>query len=697
MAMYYNKVKYQLMADLSTLGRTVRIAALSLGVPLAALALQAPSSLFVERVYPALERAECRSCHNSNGVASGTRLRFPPSDADRATAEAFGLGLSSLIDRQDPKSSLLLRKPTLQMPHAGGERIRKGSSEEASLREWVNHLASVPEADLRASIARLGGSRTKSGQPTALRRLTHAQYNNTVRDLLGDFTRPADHFPQEDYLNGFTNQVEGQTVPPLLAEAYTTAAEKLAANAFRHGEATRVIPCKPKTANDAVCRDRFIRDFGGRAFRRPLTGGEVRKYAALFDETDLGKLDFNGRAKLVVEAMLQSPAFLFHLEEGPAGRWRQYGVASRLSYFLWDTMPDEQLFQAAQAGELKDAAGVKRVAAAMMKRPEAKRALENFLAQWLRFDRVLASARNVRRYPDFGPSLLSAMTQETRHLFNHLVWNDKNFMEFFKGDYTFVSARLAQLYGLEAPAQDFDLVKYPAASKRAGVLGHAGFLTLTGNPNETSPTARGLFVREHFLCQVVPPPPPGVDTTLPALDGEKPMTTRERLALHTTNKSCSGCHNLIDPIGSGLEGFDNIGRGRDKVVVTLQQQRDAVTNATRQPQRFELPLDTSGFIQGIAESNFSTAAQLGNILAESPVCQTCMVKQIFRYAVGRHETDADERDLNELYKLFKTSGFRFQSLLLALVSSGSFLGEEGPDGRSVTSTKLIGSRKGNSQ
>jgi hypothetical protein len=323
----------------------------------------------------------------------------------------------------------------------------------------------------------------------------------------------------------------------------------------------------------------------------------------------------------------------------------------------------------------------------MMDNPQTRQALEVFLSQWMRFDRVLASARSARRYADFGPSLLSAMTQETRHLFNHLVWNDQNFMELFNANYTFISARLAQLYEMPAPANDFMKVKYPAGSHRAGVLGHGGFLTLTGNPNETSPTSRGLFVREHFLCQHVPPPPPGVDTNLPAANAEKPMTTRERLAMHTTNPSCASCHNLIDPIGSGLEGFDNLGKYREKVTLRIQLQRDSVTNQPRPQQDIDLPLDTKGFIQGIANSNFSNPAELGNILANDPTCQRCVVKQIFRYAIGRHEKEADQQQLDALYATFKESGFRFRELLLSIVTSRTFLGTPAtaaPPGSGIT-------------
>jgi hypothetical protein len=629
---------------------------------------------FVDKVYPVLESAECRMCHNDDGVSSATRLRFPPPEAKIEGIQSFGLRLSALVDRQEASRSLLLRKPTLRVPHTGGERIKKGSEQEAVLGTWVEYLAKLSESDLKASLARLTAVSKGPVKPGAIRRLTHSQYNNTVRDLLGDFTRPADQFPQEDFLNGFTNQVEGQSIPPLLAEAYTVAAEKLAANAFRRGDTQQLIPCKPASAADASCRDRFIRAFGCKAFRRPLTTQESSSYGKLFTQVAAKEQSFAAGAKLVVEAMLQSPSFLFHLEEGPNGTWRRYAVASRLSYFLWDTMPSKELFHAAEAGELDTPAGIRSMTRRMLDNPHAKRALENFLAQWMRFDRVLGSARNVRRYPDFGPSLLAAMTAETKHLFNYLVWNDKNFMEMLNAGYTFLSPRLAQLYGMEAPAEDFGQVQYPAGSTRAGVLGHAGFLTLTGNPNETSPTARGLFVREHFLCQSVPPPPPGVDTNLPPVT-DKPMTNRDRLAVHLTNQSCAGCHSLIDPIGYGLEGFDNIGRARDKLVLRIQQQRDAVTNAERKTKEFELPLDTSGQIQGIPNSQFTTAKALGNILANDPTCQRCVVKQVFRYAVGRHENEQDQAELDALYDNFRKSGFKFRELLQVLVTTKPFLGQ----------------------
>jgi hypothetical protein len=629
---------------------------------------------FADKIYPVLEGAECRMCHSDKGVASATRVHFPPPEATPDAIRAFGLGLAAVVDRNNPDTSLLLRKPTQRVAHGGGERIKKGTPEEAALQSWVAYLARLTPADLNTALSRLKPDR-RPAAATVVRRLTHSQYNNTVRDLLGDFTRPADQFPQEDYLHGFINQAEEQSIPPILAEAYTVAGEKLAATAFRHGDTRGLTPCKASSPSDAACRDRFIREFGLKSFRRPLASNETAGYARLFTQTATQKKDFLAGAQVVVEAMLQSPSFLFHLEDGPNGASRQYGIASRLSYFLWDTMPDAELLRAAAAGELETPANIRKVALRMMDTPQARRAFEEFLGQWTRFDRVLASVRNARQYADFNPSLLASMTSETRHLFNHLVWGDKNFMEMFSADYTFLSARLAQLYGLDAPAEDFGMVKYPAGSTRAGILGHAGFLTLTGNPTETSPTARGLYVRENFLCQEVPPPPPGVDPTLPAVSDEKPMTTRERLAAHVANRNCSSCHNLIDPIGFGLEGFDNVGRFREIVTIRTAQLRDAVTNAQTASKNIDLPLDTKGYILGIPDSEFSNAAELGKILAGDPTCQKCVVKQIFRYATGRRETKSDQEQLDALYNVFQKSGFRFRELVLALVTSDSFLGK----------------------
>ena len=193
-------------------------------------------------------------------------------------------------------------------------------------------------------------------QNAELRRLTHSQYNHTVRDLLGDQTAPANQFPPEDFINGFRNQSRGQSLSPLLVEAYSDAAEKLARSAFRGGDTHGLIPCKPS----AECRARFVREFGRKAFRRPLDAGEQQRYEALMAREP----DFLKGAQMVVEAMLQSPNFLFWLDATPDPKLKPWATANRLAYSLWDTMPDAELFAAAARGDLSTRAGVEKAGSA---------------------------------------------------------------------------------------------------------------------------------------------------------------------------------------------------------------------------------------------------------------------------------------------------------------------------------------------
>jgi hypothetical protein len=497
-----------------------------------------------------------------------------------------------------------------------------------------------------------------------MRRLTHSQYNNTVRDLLGDQTRPADQFPQEDFTNGFKNQSAAQDIPPLLAEAYDAAAEKLAERAFQSGQdVNHLIPCKPRSVSDAACRNRFIREFGLKAFRRPLTIAEANRYSTVFAKEARRTGKFLNGAQLVVEAMLQSPKFLFRIEQGGSRRGHQ--IAGRLSYFLWDTMPDRELFRAAGAGELNTEPGVEKAVARMLGDERAKEALDEFISQWLRFDLVLNTVKDRTLFPQFTPELATAMTEETLRLIADVVWNDRSFMEIFEADYGFLNSDLAALYGMPAPAGEFEKVRFPAGSERAGLTGQAMFLALTSKPGETSPTVRGYYVREHFLCFQVPDPPPGTNSNLPPLRVDMPQTNRERLKDHL-ERQCAGCHSLMDPIGFGLEKFDVIGRRREKQLVTFfSDRRDRESKG----KVVELPLDVSGTVSGLKDGNFTSPKGLGQILARSPQCQDCIVKQFFRYAFGRRETDADKSLLDKASNRFRASEFRLKELLSFLAKS----------------------------
>jgi hypothetical protein len=497
-----------------------------------------------------------------------------------------------------------------------------------------------------------------------LRRLTHAQYNNTIRDLLGDDSRIADQFPPEDFVNGFKDQFQSQSISPLLAESYSIAAEKLARNTFRAGDTHHLIPCKATGLTDTACRDKFIRAFGKQAFRRPMTADEVNRYARLFTSEARGQKSFLAGARIVVEALLQSPAFLTRAENGAVPASTPYETASRLSYFIWNTMPDAALMHSAESGELNSGPGVERIARGMLKDPRAHAAVDEFVSQWLRFDRVLGMVKDRRIFPSYTPEVGLAMTEEPRRLASDLVWSNGDFRKLFSADYTFVNSDLAALYQLPAPAAEFGRVALPENSGRAGVTGQALFLSSTSKPEETSPTARGLFVREQFLCQGVPPPPPGVNTNLPALTKGRPQTNKERLASHTNNESCASCHSLVDPIGFGLEKYDAIGQRREKLKITFFPGHGEKEEKT---ETVELNLDAQGFIAGIANSNFTTPRELGNVLAQSRQCQECVVKQLFRYAAGRRETPNDRRVIEKAYDEFKGSQFQFQELMVSLI------------------------------
>lgn len=619
---------------------------------------------FREKIYPVLEKAGCRNCHNVEGVASATRLHFPQESADPVRVEAFGLSLVDLVDRQSPSNSLLLAKPTLRVAHTGGERIRKGSPDESVLRMWVNYLAGLNDSEVVK--ARRYTQEEKGGYGVArtvvIRRLTHAQYNNTVRDLLKDTSDPASLFPPEDYVNGFKNQYEALSVSPILADAYSRAAERLAANAFRRGDSRGLIPCKPVSENDADCRKKFIETFGRRAFRRPLEPSEIAAQQAIFQ----AEKSFLAGAQAVIETMLQSPSFIFWLEDSADPKWKPYAKASRLSYFLWATTPDDELLASAASGTLETSEGVERVARRMLEDQRARQGLDEFVSQWLRFDRVMTASRERRLYPLFNQNLAKSMTEEARHFIADLAWNDRNFMEAFTANYSFINSDLAAVYKVPPPARDFQRVEFPAETERAGLLGQTLFLALSSKPDDTAPTGRGLFIREQFLCQQVPPPPPGVDTNLPPVEESKPVTNRQRLAMHTTNKSCAGCHNLIDPIGFGFEKFDAIGARRETHKMLFYP-----ANADRRakPNEINLELDTKGWVAGIASSEFSSPRGLGEVLAKTPQCQECVVKQVFRYMAGRQDTAADRPVLNEALQDFRRSGYRFKELMIALIRS----------------------------
>ncbi len=610
-----------------------------------------------------IDRAGCIDCHNPDGVASDTSLVFPGPGASPKLAQQFGDDLLDLINPQDIEKSRLLRKPTRRMEHAGGMKVIPGSADERILRAWVTELGRSPQ--IKNAIALLRFFEQTTGlavDPSVLRRLSASQYNNTVRDLLGDVTAPARQFPPEDFVDGFKNQFMAQAASPVLTEAINAAAQQLADNAIRavkNGDPHHLLPCRPPQLQKNRCAERFVASFGRRAFRRPMSPSELDRYKNLLAQ----QKDPLAGVRIVIETMLQSPHFLYQ-REGTDVVSRRYARASRLSFFLWNTMPDDHLMDRAARGDLDAADGTESVAQDMLNDPRARQAMDEFTEQWLRFDRIASAVKDRRSHPEYTREVQVAMAEETRRFVADLIWNDKDFSTAFTARYSFVNAELAALYKLPPPTEEFAQVPYPKDSLRSGLLGQGLFLASTGKPSDTSPTGRGLFVREHFLCQTVPPPPPGVSVELPARGpGGRPITNRERLRIHTASESCGGCHNLIDPIGLGFENFDTTGRQR----ATQSATSDEKTKMT-----VALPLDIKGQIAGIANGSFSDPIEIGKLLASNTQSQMCVAKHLFRYALGRHEGSADRLAIQKSFAAFKASGFRFRSLVLAMVRTNEF-------------------------
>ena len=383
---------------------------------------------------------------------------------------------------------------------------------------------------------------------------------------------------------------------------------------------------------DVKCRDQFVRTFGARAFRRTLRENEFKRYAAAFTAQASATGKFLEGARTVVEAMLQSPKFLFHMEAGPDGRSVDYDIASRLSYFLWDTMPDQALFDAAAKGELRTPAGREAATRRLLADPRAHQALDEFFDEWLRFDRVLNASKESRRFPEFSPEMAGNMVEETRRLLDHLAWDNGNFMELFTADYAYLSAR--SCLALQAPGAAGTIRNgaFPRGRPALGPVGRSGLPGGNAGPTETSPTHAGFSFANSCCASRCRRLLRMSIRSLPEANAERPLTRRQRMAEHVANQLCASCHRLMDPIGFGLESFDAIGRLRQRETILIE----SATGNRKDDKKIDLDLDTNGEIAGIPNSSFSDAKQLGAILAQSPVCQECIVRQIFRYAYGRH-------------------------------------------------------------
>ena len=399
-----------------------------------------------------------------------------------------------------------------------------------------------------------------------IRRLTGWEYENTVFDLLGDDSHPAAGFPQEGG-SGFDNNADVSAVTRLMAQKYMLAAEDIASRAV--GDLQTLLPCDP-AAGERACVEQWVEGFGLRAWRRPLSTTERDALLALFDEARAVD-DLPTSVGAVLQAFLQSPHFLYRVELGVPGEQGEaavalddYEMASRLSYFLWGSMPDAELLDAAAAGELRDPAVIEEHARRMLEDPKARRMVEHFHEQWLSTIKLASIDKDPGLFPDWSPEIALRQADEVAAFVEHVFFDadEPTLRTLLTAPHTYVDADLAEFYGLPAPqGTGLQQVESPAGGPvLSGILTQGGILSAYSKANQTNPIARGIFVREHLLCQIPPPPPDDVELIPPEPDPN--ATTREIFEQHRDDPACNGCHSMFDPIGFGFENFDAVGRWR---------------------------------------------------------------------------------------------------------------------------------------
>lgn len=490
--------------------------------------------------------------------------------------------------------------------------------------------------------------------PSPLRRLTHREYDNTTRDLLGDTSRPASQFSREEVFLGFDNSATARGTTTLLAEQYLTAAETLAAKAVQN--LPTFTGCNPDdAAGRDACAKQFIERFATKAYRRPLVSEDRTRLETLYTSASQ-QWGFSKAIELVTQTVLQSPHYLYRVEVGTPSSTpgiealTPYELASRLSYLLWGSMPDQALLDAAAAGQLTTREQVATQARRMLQSEHVKYVMSDFHRQWLGLDLVDGIESTLDGFSD---DLRPLLRQETEKLVEAALWQDGGKLStLLTAPFSYMNARLAGFYGVTGPTGDaFERVMLDPA-QRLGLLTQGGILAAHSHAAKTSPVLRGKFVRDQLLCNPPPPPPPGIDFTVAEKDSE--LTVREQAQIHSADPGCAACHQFMDPIGLAFEGFDAIGRYR-----TTENGK---------------PIDVSGNLMASdVDGPFQGPAELAQKLAGSQQVAGCVVRQWFRYAYARDEVvEQDACTVSLLESEFQKSGGDIKELLFALTQTDAF-------------------------
>lgn len=486
------------------------------------------------------------------------------------------------------------------------------------------------------------------------RRLTAAEYDATVRDLLGVEDASSALLLPEDRRTPYDNDYTLQQA----SEALIAGAELLAGDV-----ATRVssdpelvadlLPCEPSGPGDAACFEDFLRTFGRLALRRAVTDDEVTRWSVLLDHAEQAG-DFAVAVDSAIRLFLQHPELLYRVEvgepvEGEPGVFRltPYEIATRIAYLTWGSTPPGWLLDTAESGGLDGDAGIREAAEQLLDDDRARARIARFHSLWLGYEQL-----------PHGADLAASMHAETRALLERTIFEERGpWADLLRAEDTFVDATLAEHYGLPSPGTTPDWVEYPdedGAAQRRGLLSHGAFLSAFAKFDDTSPTQRGILIRTRLFCQTIDPPPPGVNVDAPPVAEDPDACKEERYAQHG-EAGCRSCHDLTDPVGFGLENYDEAGRFRE-----------------HDDDRPECTIEGQGELVGVGA--FSGPAELASLMIQEGGLDACVVTQLYRFAIGRFELDDPDHDLIDRLTTRATEGgeLRFDQVLLDMVSTPAF-------------------------
>ena len=477
----------------------------------------------------------------------------------------------------------------------------------------------------------------------------------SIREIDSAYER----FLRPYFLNGVIGHVHETIYQPFL-DAFRIVGPFAAAGPGETPTRQRIFSCHPQRSSDGEsCARTILRTLARRAYRRPVTADDIELPMAVYRQ-DAAEGGFEAGIEAALQSLLVSPDFLYRVVQDPPGlpagasyRISDLELASRLSFFLWSSIPDDALLESAERGELSDSTVLDRQIRRMLADPRSDALVENFAGQWLLLRNLEAHRPDLPLFPNFDDSLRQAMRRETEMFFGSVLREDRGVAKLLTADYTFVNERLARHYGIpQVYGNEFRRVQL-ADENRHGLLGHASILTVTSRPNRTSPVLRGKWILENVLGAPPPEPPPDV----PALDEndaskQNRLGVRERLARHRENAVCAGCHAMIDPPGFALENFDAVGqwRARDEAAA---------------------PIDASGVLPD--GTKFDGVSAFRAMLVKDPEAfATTVTRKLMTYALGRGLEPYDMPAIRGVVREARPGGFKLSGLVAGIVRSVPF-------------------------